>query len=149
MCICGACRVCGVCVYVCMLCMCMENIPPSSNISPILKRKNDIISYIQEEQQHVLKRLRLHHINPDGTLSFHSANHVDVTLLPLPTPHIGSHGCSSKTQQRRSKLHEKLVQHISTPSRLIKRNRDIVTTSADAAGLRIFHKLSGMINLML
>ena len=110
----------------------------------------------------MLKRLRLHHTNPDGTLSLQSANHVDVKLLPLPTPHVGSYDSSSKTRQRRSKLQEQLLQHLSTPSTvissteqtqhqqsqltsLIKRNRDMVTTSAEAAGLRVLHKLSGML----
>ena len=115
----------------------------------------------------MLKRLRLHHANPDGTLSLQSANHTDVKLLPLPAPHVGSHDCSSKTRQRRSKIQEQLLQHLSTPSTvtsiveqtqnqqaqltsLIERNRDMVTTSAEAAGLRVLHKLSGMLcNVMI
>ena len=110
----------------------------------------------------MLKRIRLHHTNSDGTLSLRSSNHTDVKLLPLPTPHVGSFECSSKTRQRRSKLQEQLLQHLSTPSTvtsaleqtqhqqaqltsLIDRNRDMVTTSAKAAGLHILHKLSGML----
>ena len=137
-----------------------ENIPPSFNNIEALKRKhNDDVPYTSEEQQHVLKRLRLHHTNPDGSLSLQSANHTNIKLLPLPTPHVGSQHCSSKTRQRRSKLQEQLLQHLSTPSTvtspteratheqeqltsLIQRNRDMVTTSAKAAGLPLLHKLT-------
>lgn len=127
-----------------------------------MKRKADETTpYTTDEQHHVLKRLRLHHTNPDGTLSLQSANHVDVKLLPLPTPHVGSYDSSSKTRQRRSKIQEHLLQHLSTPSivtssteqlqhqqaqltSLIERNRDMVTTSAEVAGLHVLHKLSGL-----
>ena len=74
-----------------------ENVS-SSDIPVSLKRKaNDMIPYTPEEQQHVLKRLRLHHTNADGTRTLQAAYHTDVKLLPLPTPHVGSHDCSIKT----------------------------------------------------
>ena len=107
----------------------------------------------------MLKKLRLHHSNPDGTISLQSANHTDIKLFPLPTPHVGSNNCSIKTRQRRSKIQEQLLQHLSTPSTvttptertkhehaqltaLIKRNKDTVTTCAEAAGVKVLHKLS-------
>ena len=91
-------------VYVCV-CMHQENVPPPSGNSRAFKRKaDDDIPYTPEEQQHVLKKLRLHHTNADGTLTLQSANHTDVKLLPLPTPHVGSHDCSIKTRQRRSMM---------------------------------------------
>ena len=72
-----------------------ENVPP-----PVSKRKADDIPYTPEKQHHVLKRLRQHHANPDGTLTLQSANHTDIKLFPLPQPHVGSHDCSIKTQQQ-------------------------------------------------
>lgn len=125
-----------------------------------MKRKaDDNKPYTPEEQQHVLKKLRLHHTNADGTLTLQSANHTDVKLLSLPTPHVGSHDCSIKTRQRRSKIQEHLLQHLSTPptvtspterakheaaqlTSLIKRNKDTVTSCAEAAGIKVLHKLS-------
>ena len=107
----------------------------------------------------MLKRLRRHHANPDGTITLQSGNHTDVKLLPLPQPHVGSHDSSIKTRQRRSKIQEQLLQHLSTPAAvtspaeqakheqaqltaLIKRNKDTVTTCAEAAGVKVLHKLS-------
>jgi hypothetical protein len=137
-----------------------ENASPPSDASLSLKRKaDDSIPYTPEEQQHVLKKLRLHHTNPDGTLTLQSANHTQVKLRPLPTPHVGSHDCSIKTRQRRSKIQEQLLQQLSTPSTvtsptertlhqqaqltsLIKRNKETVTTCAEAAGIKVLHRLS-------
>ena len=115
-------------------------------------------AFTPEEQHHVLKRLKTHHTNPDGTLTLQSANHTTVKLLPLPTPHVGSSTCSSKTRQRRSQTQEMVLQSLSSPATstpqqhaqdeekqltsLIKRNPDMVTSSAKAAGLPILHKLS-------
>ena len=112
-----------------------------------------------EEQHDILARIKKHHTNPDGTLTLQSANHADVKLLPLPQPHVGSHDCSIKTRQRRCKIQERLLQQLSTPSTvtspteqskheqaqltaLIKRNKDTVTTCAEAAGVKVLHKLS-------
>ena len=59
------------------------------------KRKaDDSIPFTLVENNHILKKMRLHHTNPDGTLTLQSANHSDVKLLPLPTPHVGSHDSS-------------------------------------------------------
>ena len=117
------------------------------------------VAFTPEEQHHVLKKLKLHHTNPDGTLSLQSANHSTVKLLPLLTPHVGSNDCSIKTRQRRSKIQEQLLQQLSTPSTvtspterathveaqltsLIKRNKETVTSCAEAAGIKVLHKLS-------
>ena len=109
-------RIVYVCVHVCMY-VCIGNIPPSFDNSISLKRKpDDDIPYTPKEQQQVLKKLRLHHTNPDGTLSLQAANQIDVQLVPLPTPHVGSNDCSIKTRQRRSKMQEQLLQQLSTPS---------------------------------
>ncbi len=123
------------------------------------KRPIDIAeAFTPEEQRHVLKRLKTHHVTPDGTLTLQSANHTTVKLLPLPTPHVGSTSCSSKTRQRRSHTQEILLQTLSSPATstpeqhtqdeqkqltsLIQRNPDMVATAAAAAGLPILHKLS-------
>ena len=72
---------------------------------------------------------------------------------------MGSNDCNIKTRQRRSKVQEQLLQHLSTPSTvtsptekakheqaqltaLIKRNKDTVTACAEAAGVKVLHKLS-------
>ncbi len=123
------------------------------------KRPIDIAeAFTPEEQHHVLKRLKTHHITPDGTLTLQSANHTTVTLLPLPTPHVGSSTCSGKTRQRRSRTQEMVLQSLSSPvtstlqqhtqdeqkqlTSLIQRNPDMVTAAAKAAGIPVLHKLS-------
>ena len=79
----------------------IENVLPLSHVS--IKRKFD-------------DDIPRHHTNPDGILTLQSANHTDVKLLPMPQPHVGSHDCNIKTRQRRSKIQEQLLQHLSTPS---------------------------------
>ena len=138
-------------VYIFMYVL-QENIPPT-------KRSIDTHdAFTPEEQHHVLKRLKTHHTNPDGTLTLQSANRSTVKLLPLPTPHVGSSTCCSKTRQRRSATQEMVLQSLSSPATstpqqhaqdeqkqltsLIRRNPDIVTSAAEAAGIPILHKLS-------
>ena len=131
----------------------------NSQISQSIPKKRAAPPLSIEEQHDILARIKKHHTNPDGTLTLQSANHTDVKLLPLPQPHVGSHDCSIKTRQRRSKIQERLLQQLSTPSTVtspteqskhaqaqltavIKRNKDTVTTCAAAAGVKVLHKLS-------
>ncbi len=115
-------------------------------------------AFTPEEQHHVLKRLKAHHVTPDGTLTLQSANNTTVKLLPLPTPHVGSSTCSSKTRQRRSRTQEMVLQQLSSPATstpqqhthdeqkqltsLVQRNPNMITNAAAAAGIPILRKLS-------
>ena len=99
------------CVHVCVV---QENIPT-------LKRPIDTNdAFTPEEQHHVLKRLKTHHKNPDGTPSLQSRNHTNIKLLPLTTPHIGSSTSSRETRRLRSRSHEAFLHAISTPTITIK-----------------------------
>ena len=130
--------------------------PESSNTKPnqLRAKKRPVPPLSIEEQHDILSRIKKHHTNPDGTLT-----HVNIRLLPIPTPHVGSNDCNIKTRQRRSKVQEQLLQQLSTPSTvtsptekakheqaqltaLIKRNKDTVTACAEAAGVKVLHKLS-------
>ncbi len=97
------------------------------------KRPIDIAeAFTPEEQHHVLKRLKTHHITPDGTLTLQAANRKHVKLLPLPTPHVGSSTSSRETRRLRSRAHETLLHAISTPSNTSNNEHDDETSQLTA-----------------
>jgi hypothetical protein len=104
-----------------------------------------------------LKRLKTHHTNPDGTVSLQSRNRSHVKLLPLATPHVGSSTSSKETRRLRSRAHETFLHSISTPpntndnkkedeksqlTAIIRRNTELITSSALDAGIPILHQVT-------
>ena len=127
------------------VCVCQEN----------MKRLHDAEPFTPEEQAHVLKKLKTHHSNPDHTISLHSANHSVVKLQPLVTPRVGSSTCSRETRRTRSQATETFLHSTSTPpnnnnhddnksqiTSIIRRNTELVTSSALDAGVPVLHKLT-------
>ena len=103
----------------------------------------------------MLKKLKTHHSDPDHTISLHSANHSTVRLQPLVTPRVGSATCSRETKRKRSQANETFLHTTSTPlhntqadddkaqlTSIIRRNIELITSSAQDAGVPILHKLT-------
>jgi hypothetical protein len=120
-----------------------------------LKRLYDNEPFTPEEQAHVLKKLKTHHSNTDHTISLHSGNHTTVKLQPLVTPRVGSSTCSRETRRTRSLASETFFHSTSTPSNtnqrdddiaqmtsIIRRNTELITSSAPDAGVTVLHKLT-------
>ena len=105
----------------------------------------------------MLKKLKSHHTGSDGTISLRSANHTTVKLLPIPTPKVGSSTSCRETRRTRSNTYETFIHSLSTPAAaidnqhedeqaqltsIIRRNTELITSSAHDAGVPILHKLS-------
>ena len=119
------------------------------------KRLLDNTPFTLEEQSRVLKKLKTHHSNPDNTISLHSANHTTVKLQPLVTPRVGSSTCSRESRRTRSRATETFLHSTSTLSNnhqhdddiaqmasIIRRNTELITSSAQDAGVAVLHKLT-------
>jgi hypothetical protein len=93
-----------------------------------------------------------------GVVRLESSNGLPVTMLHVPTTRKGTCEASKRTVQKRSQLIETLHQIISIPSTsastststhvhtqltsVIKRNRDMFSSCASAAGINIMHRFS-------
>ena len=120
-----------------------------------LKRLYEDEPFTPEEQAHVLKKLKTHHSNSDHTISLHSANHSTVKLKPLVTPRVGSFTCTRETRRTRSRAAETFLHSTSTPPNnnqhddvksqttcIVRRNTELITSSALEAGVPVLHKLT-------
>lgn len=103
----------------------------------------------------MLKKLKTYHSNPDHTISLQSANHSTVKLQPLVTPRVGSSDCSRETRRTRSQEAETFLHSTPTPSNtnqhaddiaqmasIIRRNTELITSSAHDAEAAVLHKLT-------
>ena len=120
-----------------------------------LKRLYEDEPFTPAEQAHVWKKLKTYHSNPDHTISLHSANHSTVKLQPLVTPRVGSSNCSRETRRTRSQTAETFLHATCTPpnhnqhdddiaqmTSIIRRNTELITSSAPNAGVTVLHKLT-------
>lgn len=118
---------------------------------------DDNVPFTPEEESLVLKRLKTHHSDANGTISLRSANRTMVKYQPRVTPRVGSASSSRETRRRRSRAHETFLHSLSTPSNIrdnknedeasqltaiIRRKVELITSCALDAGIPVIHKLT-------
>jgi hypothetical protein len=118
-----------------------------------------------DEKREFVKRIKTHHMDKKGVIELEADNGLPVTFVHVPRPRKGTTDVCKRTVQHRSQLIETVQKLVSTPTTpstatstststststhleaqltsVIKRNKDMYTSCAEAAGITVLHRFS-------